>query len=151
MRPCAFARPSDAGEAVRAVAGDPEVVFLAGGTNLVDHLRLGVARPALVVDVRTLTSREITGTGDGGLQIGAAVTNSEPDTTRSSGPTRHRTPPPRRRASPRTLPTWPLPWPRSMHGSSCADLTATGKSSSRNCAGCPAAIRRATPSCSTAS
>ena len=77
MRPFAFARPSDAGEAVRAVAGDPEAVFLAGGTNLVDHLRLGIARPALVVDVRTLTSREITGTGDGGLRIGAAVTNSE--------------------------------------------------------------------------
>jgi xanthine dehydrogenase YagS FAD-binding subunit len=77
MRPFAFARPSDTGEAVRAVAGDPEAVFLAGGTNLVDHLRLGIARPALVVDVRTLTSREITGTGDGGLRIGAAVTNSE--------------------------------------------------------------------------
>jgi xanthine dehydrogenase YagS FAD-binding subunit len=77
MRPFAFARPSDAGEAVRAVAGDPDAVFLAGGTNLVDHLWLGVARPALVVDVRTLTSRDITGTGDGGLRIGAAVTNSE--------------------------------------------------------------------------
>ena len=77
MRPFAFARPSDTGEAVRAVASDPQAVFLAGGTNLVDHLRLGIARPALVVDVRTLTSREITGTGDGGLRIGAAVTNSE--------------------------------------------------------------------------
>ena len=77
MRPFAFARPSDADEAVRAVAGDPEAVFLAGGTNLIDHLRLGIARPALVVDVRTLTSREITATGDDGLRIGAAVTNSE--------------------------------------------------------------------------
>ena len=70
-------RPADADEAVQRVAGDPEAVFLACGTNLVDHLRLGIARPALVVDVRTLTSREITGTGDGGLRIGAAVTNSE--------------------------------------------------------------------------
>jgi xanthine dehydrogenase YagS FAD-binding subunit len=77
MRPFAFTRPSDTGEAVRAVAGDPEAVFLAGGTNLVDHLRLGIARPALVVDVRTLMSREITGAGDGGVRIGAAVTNSE--------------------------------------------------------------------------
>jgi xanthine dehydrogenase YagS FAD-binding subunit len=77
MRPFAYARPADADEAVRAVASDPEAVFLAGGTNLVDHLRLGVARPALVVDVRKLTSREVTDTSDGGLRIGAAVTNSE--------------------------------------------------------------------------
>ena len=77
MRPFAFARPTEVDEAVRAVAGDPEAVFLAGGTNLVDHLRLGVARPALVVDVRTLTSREVTDAGDGGLRIGAAVTNSQ--------------------------------------------------------------------------
>jgi xanthine dehydrogenase YagS FAD-binding subunit len=77
MRPFAFARPSGADEAVHAVAGDPEAVFLAGGTNLVDHLRLGVARPSLVVDVRTITSREISDAGDGGLRIGAGVTNSE--------------------------------------------------------------------------
>ena len=69
MRPFAFARPSEAGEAVRTVAGDPEAVFLAGGTNLVDHLRLGVARPALIVDIRTLTSREVTDAGDDGLRI----------------------------------------------------------------------------------
>jgi xanthine dehydrogenase YagS FAD-binding subunit len=77
MRPFAFARPADVAEAVRTVADDSDAVFLAGGTNLVDHLRLGVARPNLVVDVRTLTSREVTDTGDGGLRVGAAVTNSE--------------------------------------------------------------------------
>jgi xanthine dehydrogenase YagS FAD-binding subunit len=77
VRPFTFARPSGTAEAVRAVAHDPDAVFLAGGTNLVDHLKLGVARPGLVVDVRTLTSREITDTGDGGLRVGAGVTNSE--------------------------------------------------------------------------
>jgi xanthine dehydrogenase YagS FAD-binding subunit len=77
MRPFTFARPADTAEAVRTVAADPDAVFLAGGTNLVDHLKLGVARPGLVVDVRTLTSREVTEAGDGGLRIGAAVTNSE--------------------------------------------------------------------------
>jgi xanthine dehydrogenase YagS FAD-binding subunit len=59
------------------VAADPSAVFLGGGTNLVDHLRLGVATPDRVVDVRRLTSREVADTGDGGLRIGAAVTNSE--------------------------------------------------------------------------
>jgi xanthine dehydrogenase YagS FAD-binding subunit len=76
VKPFAYARPADVAEAVRTVAAEPAAVFLAGGTNLVDHLRLGVARPDLVVDVRRLTSREITDTGDGGLRIGAAVTNS---------------------------------------------------------------------------
>jgi xanthine dehydrogenase YagS FAD-binding subunit len=77
VRPFAFARPADPAEAVRTVAADPEAVFLAGGTNLVDHLKLGVARPDLVVDVRRLTSREITDLPGGGLRLGAASTNSE--------------------------------------------------------------------------
>jgi xanthine dehydrogenase YagS FAD-binding subunit len=77
VKPFAYARPADVAEAVRRVAAEPGAVFLAGGTNLVDHLRLGVARPDLVVDVRRLTSREITDTEGGGLRIGAAVTNSE--------------------------------------------------------------------------
>jgi len=77
MKPFAFARPADVAAAVRTVAAEPSAVFLGGGTNLVDHLRLGVARPDLVVDVRTLTSREISDLPDGGLRLGAGSTNSE--------------------------------------------------------------------------
>jgi xanthine dehydrogenase YagS FAD-binding subunit len=77
VKPFAYARPADVTEAVREVAAEPTAVFLGGGTNLVDHLRLGVATPDVVVDVRRLTSREITDTEDGGLRVGAAVTNSE--------------------------------------------------------------------------
>jgi len=77
VKPFAFAKPGDVAEAVRTVAAEPAAVFLAGGTNLVDHLKLGVARPDLVVDVRTLTSREVTDLPDGGLRLGAASTNSE--------------------------------------------------------------------------
>jgi xanthine dehydrogenase YagS FAD-binding subunit len=77
MKPFAYAHPADVTEAVRDVAAEPNAVFLAGGTNLVDHLKLGVARPDLVVDVRTLTSREVTDLDDGGLRLGAASTNSE--------------------------------------------------------------------------
>ena len=76
MKPFAYARPGSVAEAVRDVAGEPAAVFLAGGTNLVDHLKLGVARPELVVDVRTLTSREVSDLPDGGLRLGAASTNS---------------------------------------------------------------------------
>jgi xanthine dehydrogenase YagS FAD-binding subunit len=77
MKPFGYAKPADVAEAVRTVAAEPAAVFLAGGTNLVDHLKLGVARPDLVVDVRTLTSREVTDLPDGGLRLGAASTNSE--------------------------------------------------------------------------
>jgi xanthine dehydrogenase YagS FAD-binding subunit len=77
VKPFAYARPGSVAEAVREVAADPNAVFLAGGTNLVDHLKLGVARPDVVVDVRRLTSREITDLEDGGLRLGAASTNSE--------------------------------------------------------------------------
>ncbi|TFV47468.1 xanthine dehydrogenase family protein subunit M [Blastococcus sp. TF02A-35] len=77
MKPFAFARPGSVAEAVRQVAAEPGAVFLGGGTNLVDHLKLGVATPELVVDVRRLTSREISDLPDGGLRLGAATTNSE--------------------------------------------------------------------------
>jgi len=77
VKPFAFARPADVAAAVRDVAAEPNSVFLAGGTNLVDHLKLGVATPELVVDVRQLTSREITDSPDGGLRLGAATTNSQ--------------------------------------------------------------------------
>jgi xanthine dehydrogenase YagS FAD-binding subunit len=59
------------------VAAEPNAVFLAGGTNLVDHLKLGIATPDVVVDVRRLTSGDITDLPDGGLRLGAASTNSQ--------------------------------------------------------------------------
>jgi xanthine dehydrogenase YagS FAD-binding subunit len=77
VKPFAFAKPATAAEAVEAVAGDPAAAFLAGGTNLVDHLKLGVAAPTRIVDVTALTSTEIRDDGDGGLEIGAGVRNSD--------------------------------------------------------------------------
>jgi xanthine dehydrogenase YagS FAD-binding subunit len=76
VKPFAYESPADAATAVRTVAGDPSAVFLAGGTNLVDHLKLGVARPGRIVDVTHLTSTEIV-ERDGGLSIGAGVRNSD--------------------------------------------------------------------------
>lgn len=76
MKPFTFDAPADAATAVRNVAGDPSAVFLGGGTNLVDHLKLGVAEPSMIVDVTSLTSDEIIDV-DGGLRIGAAVRNSD--------------------------------------------------------------------------
>jgi xanthine dehydrogenase YagS FAD-binding subunit len=76
MRPFAYQVPGDAAAAVQTVTADPDAAFLAGGTNLVDHLKLGVATPGLLVDVTALTSDEIADNG-AGLRIGAAVRNSD--------------------------------------------------------------------------
>ncbi|MGV9293861.1 FAD binding domain-containing protein [Amycolatopsis sp. NPDC003676] len=76
MKPFAYGKPATTAEAVLAVAAEPSAMFLAGGTNLVDHLKLGVARPDRLVDVTGLMSTEIRD-GDGGLVIGAGVRNSD--------------------------------------------------------------------------
>lgn len=51
--------------------------FLAGGTNLVDLMKLDVERPDLLVDVTQVTSDRIEPLPDGGVRIGAAVRNSD--------------------------------------------------------------------------
>ena len=77
MRPFVYERPEDAAGAVATVSADPDAAFLAGGTNLVDHLKLGLAAPSTLVDVTGLTSKEITDLTDGGLRIGAGVRNTD--------------------------------------------------------------------------
>ncbi|WP_328305267.1 FAD binding domain-containing protein [Actinomycetospora sp. NBC_00405] len=77
MKPFAYERPDDAQGAVATVSADPGAAFLAGGTNLVDHLRLGLVTPSTLVDVTGLTSTEITDAPGGGLSIGAGVRNAD--------------------------------------------------------------------------
>ncbi|MCC9308891.1 xanthine dehydrogenase family protein subunit M [Kitasatospora sp. RB6PN24] len=77
MKPFDYRSPADAATAVRIVGGDPGAVFLGGGTNLVDHLKLGVVEPGLVVGVAGLLPAEVEELGGGALRIGAGVNNSE--------------------------------------------------------------------------
>lgn len=77
MNPFAYERPADAAGAVAAVSADPEAMFLGGGTNLVDHMRLGVARPGRLVDITRLPLDRIETLADGGVRIGANVRNSD--------------------------------------------------------------------------
>ncbi|WIM99310.1 xanthine dehydrogenase family protein subunit M [Actinoplanes oblitus] len=55
----------------------PNAVFLAGGTNLVDLMKLGVATPDILVDVNRLPLHEVAELPTGGLRIGAGVRNSD--------------------------------------------------------------------------
>jgi xanthine dehydrogenase YagS FAD-binding subunit len=77
VKPFSYMRAQDLGGAVAALAEAPNAAFLAGGTNLVDLMKLGVMEPEVLVDVRRLTSDSIEELPDGGVHIGAAVTNSD--------------------------------------------------------------------------
>ncbi len=77
MKPYRYQRARDISGAVSALAEVPNATFLAGGTNLVDLMKLGVVEPEVLVDVRRLTSDNIEELEDGGVRIGAAVTNSD--------------------------------------------------------------------------
>jgi xanthine dehydrogenase YagS FAD-binding subunit len=76
MKAFTYERPTDANAALRAVA-KPGARFLGGGTNLLDLMKVGVETPSYLVDVSRLPFAQIEETNDGGLRIGATVTNSD--------------------------------------------------------------------------
>jgi xanthine dehydrogenase YagS FAD-binding subunit len=59
-----------------ASAAQPSSKFIAGGTNLIDLMKLQVETPARLIDINGLPLRDIEQTPDGGLRIGALVSNS---------------------------------------------------------------------------
>ncbi|MET7617891.1 xanthine dehydrogenase family protein subunit M [Streptomyces sp. NPDC005408] len=77
MREFGYERVFDVSGAVALLGADPDARFLGGGTNLVDLMKAGVERPALLIDVRDLPLDGVEFTHDGGLRIGATVTNSD--------------------------------------------------------------------------
>jgi xanthine dehydrogenase YagS FAD-binding subunit len=78
MRPFAYQRATTAGAAVEAfTAGTGQVMYLGGGTNLADLMRLGVAEPQLLIDVSRLPGQGIEQRRSGGIRIGAAARNSD--------------------------------------------------------------------------
>src|SRR5712691_241903 len=75
MKPFRYHRASDIASAC-ASAAKPAVKFIAGGTNLVDLMKLQIEAPAQLVDITRLPLNGIEETAEGGLRIGALVTNS---------------------------------------------------------------------------
>jgi len=76
MRTFAFQRVTVAEEATRAVAARPGAMFLAGGTTLVDLMKIEVLTPDTVVGVRHLGMSSID-VSDDAIAVGANVTNSQ--------------------------------------------------------------------------
>lgn len=77
MREFGYQRVFDVPSAVALLGADPEARCLGGGTNLVDLMKARVVMPALLIDIRELPLDRIDVTDDGGLRIGATVTNSD--------------------------------------------------------------------------
>jgi len=76
MRPFSYQRAKTPAEAAAAVARTPGAKFIAGGTNLLDLMKLQIETPTHLVDVQDLKLDKIEATPDGGLRIGALVTNT---------------------------------------------------------------------------
>lgn len=75
MKPFHFERATSVPEALELIGDDG--AFLAGGTNLVDHLRLGVRSVGRLVDINGLGLDEISELPDGSIRVGALVRNSD--------------------------------------------------------------------------
>jgi xanthine dehydrogenase YagS FAD-binding subunit len=76
MKPFTYERARSAEEAVAMVAARPGAKFIAGGTNLLDLMKLQIETPTHLVDVNRLGLDTIELTEDGGLRIGALVRNT---------------------------------------------------------------------------
>ena len=77
MKSFTYERANTAAEAVAAVAAMPGAKFIAGGTNLLDLMKLGIEAPVHLVDINRLGLDAIEPTVAGGLRIGAMVRNTD--------------------------------------------------------------------------
>ncbi|ADG10553.1 xanthine dehydrogenase family protein subunit M [Caulobacter segnis] len=77
MKSFSYERARTPAEAAAAVARDPTARFIAGGTNLLDLMKLEIETPRRLVDVNGLKLDRIEPTQDGGLRIGALVRNTD--------------------------------------------------------------------------
>ncbi|MEU6366440.1 xanthine dehydrogenase family protein subunit M [Streptomyces sp. NPDC046931] len=77
MKGFGYLRPTGVEEAVEAYAAHPGAHYLAGGTNLVDLMKLGVETPGVLIDVGRLPLDSVEELPDGALRVGATVRNSD--------------------------------------------------------------------------
>jgi xanthine dehydrogenase YagS FAD-binding subunit len=77
MRSFTYQRATSATEAVAAATQHADARFIAGGTNLLDLMKLEIETPQHLIDVNGLAFDTIITTADGGLRIGALVRNTD--------------------------------------------------------------------------
>lgn len=77
MRPFTYQRPATPVEAARVAENTQGSRFIAGGTNLIDLMKLEVETPTHLIDVNGLGLDKIEPADDGGLRIGSLVSNTD--------------------------------------------------------------------------
>jgi len=77
MRPFSYEQAATPAAAAAAAARYPDAKFIAGGTNLLDLMKLEIEKPAHLIDVNGLALDKIESTPDGGMRIGALVRNTD--------------------------------------------------------------------------
>jgi xanthine dehydrogenase YagS FAD-binding subunit len=77
MRPFTYERASTPAAAAAAATRNQNAKFIAGGTNLLDLMKLEIEKPAHLIDVNGLALDKIEVSADGGLSIGALVRNTD--------------------------------------------------------------------------
>ncbi len=77
MRAFTYERASSVEAAARVAASNPDTKFIAGGTNLLDLMKLEIEAPTHLIDVNGLGLDQIEPTPEGGLRIGALVRNTD--------------------------------------------------------------------------
>lgn len=77
MKAFTFERATSIEAAARVAASNPDAKFIAGGTNLLDLMKLEIETPTHLIDVNGLGLAEIEQTEEGGLRIGAMVRNTD--------------------------------------------------------------------------
>lgn len=75
MNPFQYARPAGVDEAINLFKVDSR--YIAGGTNLLDLMKENLTRPTQLIDITRLPLKDIEETTEGGLRIGALVSNSD--------------------------------------------------------------------------
>jgi xanthine dehydrogenase YagS FAD-binding subunit len=75
MNPFTYKRATNQAEAIREAAANSNAKFLAGGTNLIDLMKMNVQQPGELIDINRLALKQIEATATG-LRIGALVSNS---------------------------------------------------------------------------
>jgi len=77
MRPFSYEKVTTASAAAAAAARNPEAKFIAGGTNLLDLMKLEIEKPSHLIDVNGVGLDKIEISPDGGMRIGALVRNTD--------------------------------------------------------------------------
>lgn len=77
MKAFTYLRAGTAAEAAAAAQQNPRARFIAGGTNLLDLMKLEIETPTQLIDVNGLSFDKMEATPTGGLRIGALVRNTQ--------------------------------------------------------------------------